>query len=150
MQNNMLINVLLLAGGFGIYMALVQYSRKVQNRTFSTLTDETRQKIFEAFAPFRKYNLIPAAALLAVYVLLIYIKSEHVVALNIGFVSLYLLYLMGTLMFIRAKLIKLEVDPHVVFKILYGLSLQYLGMVLVMAVLLAYIMFKSITGAPDA
>lgn len=137
--------ILLIVGGISVYMMTTAWSRKIQNRSFMTLSDEDRKVVFSAFAPFRKFNLVPAAALLIIYILMIKFSAIPPLYLNIGFGVFYLTYLVSTVLYIRQRLIKLGIDSSVVFSVVIGLGLQYLGMIVVLVAILIYFLLRQKT-----
>lgn len=140
--NISLSQILLLTIGFGSYLGLMYISRKIQNSTFSTLEADAKQIIFTAFVPFRKFSMIPGVVLLVLYFILIKFTGFNPMALNISFGVLYIVYLVSLVFYIRAKLIKLNVDPMVVFKIVSALAIQYLGMLVVIGAIVIYYYVK--------
>lgn len=142
MDSIQIIPILLLVVGFGGYMLLTFLSRQLQNRAFLPLTEDEKKKIFEAFAPFRKYNLIPAALILILYIVSVKIKLLPIIATNIIFGILYFAYLIATLLFIHFNLKKMGIDKKVNQKVVIALAIQYLGMILVLVILIAYFLVK--------
>ena len=135
-------NILLLSIGFGGYMLLMFYSRKIQTNTFSTLDGDSKKKVFEAFAPFRKFSMIPAFGILIVYLVILKFTRFTGILTQIGFGVTYLSYLIASILYIRNKLIKIDIPSNVVFKIIYALSIQYLGMILVILAMVVYFIIK--------
>lgn len=142
MDSIQIIPILLLVIGFGGYMLLTFLSRKLQNRAFLPLSEDEKKKIFEAFTPFRKYNLIPAALILILYIVSVKMKLLPIIAINIIFGILYFAYLIATLLFIYFNLNKMGIDKKVNQKVVIALAIQYLGMILVLAILIAYFLVK--------
>lgn len=142
------IRILVLVVGFAIYMGFLLLSRFIQNKAFSTLSSEKKSEIFNAFSLFRKYNLVPAALLLVLYIMFIKVfTSIPYLVTNILFGATYICYLIFTLLFIFFKLKKLDVEKSVALKIVFALALQYFGMVITLVALVAYF-FIPIKFAP--
>lgn len=139
-----LLRIFFLVGGFTIYIVLTFLSRSVQNKAFSTVSEEQKKSLFDAFASFRKYNLVPGVVILVLYILLVKLLPALRLFTNIGFAALYLSYLVATLLFIYFRLKKLNIDKPVRVKVVVGLSLQYIGMIFVVVALLAYFVVQNI------
>lgn len=140
--------ILLLVAGFGGYMGFSYLSRHLQTRAFLPLDDETKKRIFEAFAPFRKYNLVPAALILVLYIVSVRGKWLPIVATNVIFALLYLFYLISTLFFIYFSLKKMGIEKKVNRNVVIALAMQYLGMIFILVILIVYFLLRSFSLCP--
>ncbi len=141
-MNSAYIFLILVTGIVG-YMISVTKSRQIQEKAFKQLNDADRKTVFDSFAPFRKYNLVPAALLLIIYILLVqFVEGIPVMVLNIGFTLGYVAYLVSTILYIRQKLIRLNIEPRVVFSVILGLMVQYFGMIFVIVAIVVYFYLK--------
>lgn len=134
-----IVRIFLLVFGFAVYMGLIFLSRSMQNRAFSNITQDEKDKIFSSFSLFRKYNLVPAAVLLLLYIVFIKLFPQIPYRItNALFGGAYIFYLVFTLIFIYFKMRTLGVEKKIVSKIVVALSLQYFGMVVTLACLVGY------------